>query len=113
MKEVQGEVKVWLLSQQDWLQEAADRLLSSDKLQEEDIKAVTELLKTADGRKLSKQRAFASLTQAPAASGELRLMCLSEVQGIENLSPKSPLDFGKGNLVVVYGHNGSGKSGAV
>jgi len=111
MKEVQGEVKDWLLSQQDWLQEAADRLLSSDKLQNEDIEAVTALLKTADGRKVSKQRAFGSLTQAPAASGELRLMGLSEVQGIENLSPKSSLDFGKGNLVVVYGHNGSGKSG--
>jgi energy-coupling factor transporter ATP-binding protein EcfA2 len=111
MKEVHGEVKEWLLSQQDWLQEAADRLLSSTKLQDEVIEAVTELLKTADGRKVSKQRAFASLTQAPAASSELRLMSLSEVQGIENLSPKSPLDFGKGNLVVVYGHNGSGKSG--
>ena len=111
MKVVQGEVKEWLLSQQNWLQEAADRLLSSDKLPDEDIEAVTELLKTADGRNVSKQRAFASLTQAPAASGELRLIGLSEVQGIENLSPKSPLDFGKGNLVVVYGHNGSGKSG--
>jgi energy-coupling factor transporter ATP-binding protein EcfA2 len=111
MKEVQEEVKGWLLTQQDWLQEAADRLLSSGLLNEEDLNAVTERLKTADGRKVSNQRAFASLTQAPAATGELRLMSLSEVQGIENLAPKSPLDFGKGNLVVVYGHNGSGKSG--
>lgn len=111
MKVVQGEVKEWLLDQQDWLQEAADRLLSSGKLQDQDIEAITELLKTVDGRKISKQRTFVSLTQAPPASGELRLLGISEVQGIENLSPKSPLDFGKGNLVVVYGHNGSGKSG--
>ena len=111
MKEVQEEVKEWLLNQQDWLQEAADLLLISDKLQDEDVEAVTELLKTADGCKVSKQRTFASLTQASAESGELRLMGISEVQGIENLSPKSPLNFGNGNLVVVYGHNGSGKSG--
>lgn len=111
MKEVQEEVKEWLLNQQDWLQEAADRLLSSGKLQDEDVEAVTELLKTADGCKVTKQRTFASLTQASAESGELRLMGISEVQGIENLSPKSPLNFGNGNLVVVYGHNGSGKSG--
>lgn len=31
MKEVQEEVKEWLLNQQDWLQEAADLLLISDK----------------------------------------------------------------------------------
>lgn len=111
MEEVQREIKEWLLCQQDWLQEAADRLLGAGKLQDEDIEAVTGLLKTAGGCKVSKQRAFASLTQDPDSSGELRLMGLSEVQGIENLSPKSPLDFGNGNLVVVYGHNGSGKSG--
>lgn len=111
MSTVYEDTKAWLLSQQEWLQEAADRLLGSGQLQEEDLKAIAELIKTEDGRKVTKHRAFASLTQAPASSGELRLVGLSNVQGIENLLPKSPLDFGKGNLVVVYGHNGSGKSG--
>jgi energy-coupling factor transporter ATP-binding protein EcfA2 len=111
MKDVQEEVKEWLLGQMDWLQEAADRLLTSSQLQDQDLNAIAELLKTEDGRKVTKHRAFASLTKVPAASGELRLSGISEVEGIENLSPKSPLDFGKGNLVVVYGHNGSGKSG--
>src|SRR5690606_3499239 len=41
---------------------------------------------------------------------ELRLKAINEVFGIENLAPKSPLTFGKGNLSVIYGHNGSGKS---
>jgi energy-coupling factor transporter ATP-binding protein EcfA2 len=111
MSTVHEDTKVWLLSQQDWLQEAAARLLNSGQLQDADLKATAELLKTQDGRKATKHRAFTSLTQAPAASGELRLFGISEIEGIENLSPKSPLDFGKGNLVVVYGHNGSGKSG--
>lgn len=111
MSTVHEDTKAWLLSQQDWLQEAADRLLSSGRLHEEDLYATAELIKTEDGRKVTKHRAFTSLTQAPVASGELRLFGISEVEGIENLSPKSPLDFGKGNLVVVYGHNGSGKSG--
>lgn len=111
MTEAREEVKAWLLSQQDWLQEAADRLLRFGRLKDEDIEAVAELLKTESGRKVTTQRAFASLTHAPVTSGALRLTSLSEVHGIENLSPTSPLDFGKGNLVVVYGHNGSGKSG--
>lgn len=32
------------------------------------------------------------------------------MKGIENLAPRLPLDFGTGNLTVIYGHNGSGKS---
>lgn len=111
MSEIHEEVKAWLLSQHDWLQEAADRLLVAGKFQDEDVTALAELLKTEQGRTVTKHRAFASLTQPPAASGELRLTSISEVQGIDNLSPKTPLNFGKGNLVVIYGHNGSGKSG--
>lgn len=111
MGEIHEEVKTWLLNQHDWLQEAADRLLVCGKFQDGDVTAVTALLKTEQGRTVTKCRAFASLTQPPSASGELRLTSISEVQGIENLSPSTPLDFGTGNLVVVYGHNGSGKSG--
>ncbi|KWS39037.1 hypothetical protein [Pseudomonas syringae] len=35
---------------------------------------------------------------------------IAEVTGIESLGPRAPLDFGTGNLTVIYGHNGSGKS---
>lgn len=111
MSEVHEEVKAWLLNQHDWLQEAADRLLVAGKFQDDDVTAVAELLKTEQGRTVTKHRVFASLSQPITATGVLRLTSISEVQGIENLSPKVPLDFGKGNLVVVYGHNGSGKSG--
>lgn len=111
MSQVHDDIKAWLLTQPDWLQEAADRLLNQGRLDDQDIAAVAELLKTENGQAVTKHRAYASLTKAPATPGELRLMSISEVLGIENLSPKAPLDFGSGNLVVVYGHNGSGKSG--
>lgn len=111
MNEVHEEVRAWLLNQHEWLQEAADRLLVAGQFQDEDVMAVAQLLKTEQGRTVTKHRAFASLTKPLSASGELWLTSISEVQGIENLSPKTPLDFGKGNLVVIYGHNGSGKSG--
>lgn len=111
MSPVHEEIKAWLLTQPDWLQEAADRLLNQGKLHDPDIAAIAALLKTDKGQAITKHRAYASLTKAPALPGELRLMSISDVQGIENLSPKTPLEFGSGNLVVVYGHNGSGKSG--
>jgi energy-coupling factor transporter ATP-binding protein EcfA2 len=111
MKEVQEDVKDWLLGQQDWLQEAADKLLTASQLQDQDLEAIAEILKSEDGQKVTKHRAFASLNEEPAASGELRLSGISNITGIENLSSDSQLSFGEGNLVVVYGHNGSGKSG--
>ena len=110
MKAVQDDIKVWLLSQQDWLQEAADRLLIQGQLSEVDDLALCNLLKTPQGQKVSKHRVFDTLSLAQVVAGELRLSGISAVVGIENLMPREPLQFGAGNLVVIYGHNGSGKS---
>lgn len=110
MKSVQDEIKAWLLSQQDWLQEAAGKLLAHGQLSEADVLAVCALLKTPKGQNVSKHRSFDALSLAPVVAGELRLYSISSVLGIENLTPRDPLVFGAGNLVVIYGHNGSGKS---
>ncbi len=41
-------------------------------------------------------------------------MCsISDVEGVNALAPKKPLEFGNGNITIVYGNNGSGKSGYV
>lgn len=111
MSQVHEEIKAWLLTQPEWLQEAADRVLNQGRLHDQDIAAVAELLRTDKGQAVTKHRTYASLIKTPAMPGELRLVSISDVQGIENLSPSAPLEFGAGNLVVVYGHNGSGKSG--
>jgi len=107
--DVQGQIRAWLLGQQDWLQEAADRLLKHGKLTADDIAAVAALLKTKEGQAVTKHRPFDELTHAPAGSS-LRLSRIDGVSGIESLGPRQPLDFGIGNLTVIYGHNGSGKS---
>ena len=110
MADVQAEVRAWLHTQKDWLQEAADRLLQFGFLDDTVIAELSELLKTSDGRKVTNHREFRNLGNPVSTSNELRLVSIGEVQGIENLSPRTPLAFGKGNLVVVYGNNGSGKS---
>lgn len=50
MSRVHNEIKGWLLTQQDWLQEAADRLLNQGQLHDQDIAAIAELLKTEKGQ---------------------------------------------------------------
>lgn len=107
--DAQGQVRTWLLQQQDWIQEAADRLLKQGALSADDITQILALLKTTEGQAVSKHRAFDELTHAPAGS-VLRLRSLADVTGIESLGPRVPLEFGQGNLTVIYGHNGSGKS---
>ncbi len=111
MNDVQQDVTEWLHAQADWLQEAADRLLVSGSLSEADVRAVAALLKTPAGQQASDHRKFNGLMSNRTAASEMRLVSIGNVSGIENLSPRTPLTFGTGNLCVVYGNNGSGKSG--
>jgi len=110
MTAIQDEILEWLLTQQDWLQEAADRLLKKGELAPADLNDVCTILKTHAGQAISKHRTFDSLADAPNVGSKLRLVGIGEVLGIENLAPRQPLTFGNGNLTVIYGHNGSGKS---
>lgn len=110
MPVIKDGIREWLLTQQDWLQEAADRLLKKGVLAEVDLKAVCTILKTQAGQAVTKHRTFDSLGATSNVGSELRLVGIGEVLGIENLAPRQPLTFGNGNLTVIYGHNGSGKS---
>lgn len=107
---IQAEIRQWLLSQSDWLQEAAERLLKQGRLTDEDLRAIASLLKTPAGQAVTKHRAFEGLLDEQYTDCELRLVSVGDVSGIENLSPRKALSFGGGNLTVIYGHNGSGKS---
>jgi len=111
VEEIHKEIADWLLAQPDWLQEAAERLLRQGDLGATDLSDLCAMIKTEEGRKTTNHRVFGELLNAPEITGEIRISSLGEIGGIENLAPKEPLLLGKGNLVVIYGHNGSGKSG--
>lgn len=101
----------WLHQQQDWLQQAAELLLQKGALDDADIANLTERLKSAEGQQVTTGRTFAGLTRPPDQAEELRLVSIGPVEGIERLAPRNPLNFGDGNLSVIFGLNGSGKSG--
>lgn len=111
MNDLKSEITTWLHQQPNWLQESADRILRKGDLKPEDIKELAVLLKTEDGQKKSKTRDFQGLTSSGTTGANLRIESIGEVKGIDKLNPRTPLNFGEGNLAVVYGHNGSGKSG--
>lgn len=111
MPDVHENIRNWLHQQPDWLQQAAEILLASGSASDDDIQALAERLKTAEGQQVTATRSFDGLAPAAASANALRLVEIGDISGIENLNPNRPLAFGNGNLSVIYGHNGSGKSG--
>lgn len=110
MNNLEQDIKDWLHNQQDWLQAAAECLLKNEVITEEKIAELVELIKSPEGEKITSNRVFEELVSAESTNPELRLLSIDNIHGIENLAPKKPLIFGKHNLTVIYGNNGSGKS---
>lgn len=99
----------WLKQQPVWLQLIATKLVKNDTLLDSDLNDALKLLKGLTPTNPINLD-WEHLTTA-SNTLTLRISSISDVQGIENLVPRTPLQFGAGNLTVVYGHNGSGKSG--
>jgi energy-coupling factor transporter ATP-binding protein EcfA2 len=100
----------WLGQQHLWLQIAANRLTRNGQLTDADIADLANIIKDPTIA-LDTQLGTPTTPQTTADAGELRLMEIGPIEGIDALSPRTPLNLGNRNLVVVYGHNGSGKSG--
>ncbi len=112
MPEVHQDIRDWLRGQPDWLQQAAEILLASGSVADEDIQTLADRLKTTEGQEATAPRSFDVLGPVAGSANALRLLEVGDISGIEKLNPRTPLTFGDdGNLSVIYGHNGSGKSG--
>lgn len=111
MTELHKDIKSWLHKQAEWLQQAAELILVKGTLDDADIKTIADRLKTPEGQQPTNTRQFSELGAANVQAHEVRLKSIGEIVGIENLGPRMPLEFGTGNLCVIYGNNGSGKSG--
>ena len=104
----------WFSLRPQWLQNAATQLLQKSELADTDVsELVTLCQQEADGKLPKTTCSFPATAFSQGAAGTLRLCSISDVEGVNALAPKKPLEFGKGNITIVYGNNGSGKSGYV
>lgn len=111
---IEKEILSWLHSRPVWQQEAVVRSHANRKLSDLDLDELTTLCKTADDQKKIKTLNFSGFDGRDAHQNRaLHIVSIGDIQGIENLRPRKPIPFGEGNLVVVYGGTGSGKSGYV
>lgn len=105
---------IWFAERPQWLQIAASRLLQQSELSDKDVSELATLCQQeADGKLPKTTCSFPATAFSQGAAGTLRLCSISNIEGVNALTPKKPLEFGKGNITIVYGNNGSGKSGYV
>lgn len=107
-------LEVWFQQRPKWLQDAARRLVQSEGLSAEDFVALLAICKSeASGQAVAFSGLPPNALSVTETQKPLRLNTISNVQGINALIPRKPLDFGDNPLCIVYGRNASGKSGYV
>lgn len=111
MSNVNNEIVDWLHAQPHWVQLAATKVYAQEEVKDDLIDELLGLLKTKEGQsKENKIDLTGILKGYSAATEDIRILSIGEIEGIDALAPRSPLPFSP-KLSVVYGSNGSGKSG--
>ena len=114
MSDVFATLDEWFLERPKWLQNAVNRLVKQSALSDKDISELAILCRQEAENKTSKPTSsFVAPTFSHGMESSLRLCSISEVAGVNALAPRQPLEFGKSNITIIYGDNGSGKSGYV
>lgn len=106
-------ISEWFNERSAWIKDAARRLLENDSLSNQDYEELFVLCKQEAIGTLNIDYIIPQNVFKNTSDNKLKLNSIGNIQGINALSPKVPLQFGKGNLAVVYGQNRAGKSGYV
>jgi energy-coupling factor transporter ATP-binding protein EcfA2 len=105
--DIQKNITDWLKTLKGWQTELAYRILTK-KIEDADI---NDIISMAKSNSKFEKKDFPNFINSKNEK-QIRLISFESIQNIENLAPRNPLKFEKDkNLTVVYGSNGSGKSG--
>ena len=110
------EILSWSQSLPAWQSDAVARLLAKQTLTADDRDDLFALLKTAYGISDPDDRKPKPLTanQIPAPVGtttDVELLAIKNMQHVNAIAQDQRLPFNSGGMTVIYGDNGSGKSG--
>lgn len=114
MSDLFTQLSRWFSDRPKWLQVAATRLLEQMEFSNADVSELATLCQQEiEGKLAITTCSFPASAFSQGVTGSIRLSSISDVEGVNALAPRKPLEFGKSNITVVYGHNGSGKSSYV
>ena len=107
--EALADILAWSQGCPEWQRDSLRRLCTKDTLDDADIDELTVLCKNRgkDGIALSVEH----VPDPKAAAVAVNLRTIHGVENVNALKPGERLSFDKKGLTVVYGDNGSGKSG--
>ncbi len=113
------EILKWSSDRPAWQRDALRRIIALDELAELDMVELDRLCRAAHGADQSTDAAVAPqplaashLPPAPGSAASVTLISIGSLQHVNRLPSNQLLSFGTGSgLTVVYGDNGSGKSG--
>ena len=110
------EVYEWSKGLPDWQSDAIRRLLEKEELTDKDLDDLLALLKTSKGIPDSQGRTARPLTSdripaTPTEGSRTILKAIKDVMNVNAIAPGQQLQFAAEGLTVIYGGNGSGKSG--
>ncbi|MDD3406422.1 MAG: AAA family ATPase [Paludibacteraceae bacterium] len=105
--DIQKDIIDWLKTLKGWQTELAYRILTK-KIEDTDIDDIITMAKSNLG---FEDKDFPNFLNSNTEK-QIRLLSIESIQNIESLAPRNPLKLEKEkNLTVIYGSNGSGKSG--
>ncbi len=110
------EIFSWTQGLPTWQSDAVAKLLAKQALTQDDINDLFALLKAAHGIPDSRDRKPKPLTadqvRVPAkVSTHIELRAIKNLRNVNAMAENQHLPFGSSGLTVIYGDNGSGKSG--
>ena len=111
------DIEDWSKKLSPWKQDALRRLAISNELADTDLDELLAMVKSAGGVKLGADPPIPTpFTKEHYGSGKHQPIVLKGIANVENvnrLASKASLTFCPKALTVIYGRNGSGKSGFV
>lgn len=110
-KQAFANLLAWSAGRPAWQRDALRRLVQNGKLDDQDIDELVELC--LDPTLPSEPLSEVHVSSQEVIGEPITLLRIENPVGINALAPDQTLEFGKGGLSIVYGDNGSGKSGYV
>lgn len=110
------EILKWSQTLPNWQSDAIARLFAKESLSDDDLDDLFALLKVEhaipDPQERTAKKLSAEQIPAPAApNSHINLLALKNLRHVNRIAENQRLAFGPDGLTVVYGDNGSGKSG--
>jgi hypothetical protein len=106
---IDADIIAWALQRPAWQQEVLVALANGRSYTDEEIERLVDAI--LEGDRTAPSQEAKSIAPKPDASEQVSLRAITDIVGVNALIPGQTLRFGTTGLTVIYGDNGSGKSG--